>query len=380
MTAVVADRAELLALLTAEVDDFMAGRALPAYTDSAEAFMAELVTFQIALHQAGLAVVSWPPRFGGRDLDPSCAAIVARRLGQLGAPELANFVGMEVLAPALLRFASEDQLARWLPPMAEATELWCQMFSEPDAGSDLAALRTTARPDGDDWIVNGTKVWSTWGHLAHRGLLLARTGTTEERHRGITAFVVDMDSPGIEAWPLRAMTGRAEFAEVFFDDARVRSADIVGRVGGGWDVTVHILGSERGPYAVRRAAVVQTALDRVLRDARGLTLHPAVRDQLSRALISVRMLDLRIDAVVADLAEGRYPGPEAAVTKLLLTEAEQAVMAVAHHLDGLGGAAWEGDTPAVVGDYMYSLAASIYGGSAQIQRNLIAERLLGLPR
>jgi alkylation response protein AidB-like acyl-CoA dehydrogenase len=380
MTAATADLASSYETLTREVDQFMAGRPLPRYADSAESFMAELIEFQAGLHEAGLAVVSWPVRYGGRGLDPAAAAIVARRLGELGAPELANFVGIEVLAPALLRFGTEDQLDAWLPGMADASQLWCQLFSEPDAGSDLAALRTVARPCGDGWTVSGTKIWSTWGHMARWAVLLARTGTVEERHRGITAFVVDMAAPGIDARPLRAMTGRAEFAEVFLDDVRIPGSMVIGSPGQGWDVTLHILGSERGPYAVRRAAVIRAALNGVLHATRGTDLTAAARDELARAVITVRMLDLRIEAVVADLAFGRYPGPEAAVTKLMLTKAEQEVMAVAHRIESLGGLAWEGDTPAPVGDYLYSVAASIYGGSAQIQRNLIGERLLGLPR
>ena len=376
------ERVDILKGLEREVDAFMAAQPLPRYHEEAGAYMAELVDFQAGLHRAGLAVVSWPARYGGRGLDPGCAAVVARRLGQFGAPELANFVGIEVLGPALLRFATEDQLERWLPSMADATEIWCQLFSEPDAGSDLAALRTTARRSDNDggWIVSGSKVWSTWGHLARWGLLLARTGTTEERHRGITAFVVEMGAPGIGARPLRAMTGRAEFAEVFFDEVPLPDSAVVGEVGHGWDVTLHILGSERGPYAVRRAAVIRAALDGVLRAVRGRRVSADLRDEVTRAVITVRLLDQRIEAVVADLAEGRYPGPEAAITKLMLTRAEQDVMAVAHRMEGLGGLAWVGEASAANGDYLYSVAASIYGGSAQIQRNLIGERLLGLPR
>jgi alkylation response protein AidB-like acyl-CoA dehydrogenase len=380
MTATVSEPRLVHGSLIDEVDRFMGGRQLPRYTDSAERFMADLVAFQAELHQAGLAVVSWPSRYGGRGLDPGAAAIVARRLGELGAPELANFVGIEVLAPALLRFGTEAQLDSWLPAMADASELWCQLFSEPDAGSDLAALRTTARPEGDGWLVNGTKIWSTWGHLARWGVLLARTGTTDERHRGITAFVVDMTADGVDPRPLRAMTGRAEFAEVFLDGVHVPGSMVIGSPGHGWDVTLHILGSERGPYAVRRAAVIRTVLNEVLDAARQLDLSAGVRDEIARAVITVRMLDLRIETVVADLSLGRYPGPEAAVTKLMLTKAEQDVMAAAHRIRSPGGLAWSGETPATVGDYLYSVAASIYGGSAQIQRNLIGERLLGLPR
>jgi alkylation response protein AidB-like acyl-CoA dehydrogenase len=380
MTSVVAGTASSYGPLVGEVDDFMAGAVVPSDSESVDGHMAELVEFQRQLNDAGLAVVSWPAHYGGRDLDAGAAAVVAKRLGELGAPELANFVGIEVLAPAMLRFADKADLARWLPAMAAADELWCQMFSEPDAGSDLAALRTTGHRDGDGWRINGTKIWSTWGHLARWGLALVRTGTTADRHRGITAFVIDMRSEGVQARPLRAMTGRAEFAEVFLDDVFVPAEAVIGEVNKGWEVTLHILGSERGPYAVRRAAVVRAVLDRVLGHASQTRLGPLEREELVRAVTAVRLLDLRIDAVVEELSQGRYPGPEAAITKVLLTRAEQQVMALAHRVHALAGVAWLGAAPPAVGDFLYSVAASIYGGSDQIQHNLIGERLLGLSR
>jgi alkylation response protein AidB-like acyl-CoA dehydrogenase len=176
------------------------------------------------------------------------------------------------------------------------------------------------------------------------------------------------------------MTGRAEFAEVFLDDVFVPAEAVIGEVNKGWEVTLHILGSERGPYAVRRAAVVRAVLDRVLGHASQTRLGPLEREELVRAVTAVRLLDLRIDAVVEELSQGRYPGPEAAITKVLLTRAEQQVMALAHRVHALAGVAWLGAAPPAVGDFLYSVAASIYGGSDQIQHNLIGERLLGLSR
>lgn len=150
-----------------------------------------------------------------------------------GAPEIANYIAIEVLSPALLYYVDEDRLDRWLPPMASADELWCQLFSEPEAGSDLASLRCRAEPSGDGWTISGQKIWSTWGQYAKQGLILARTGTTEERHRGLTAFVIDMKSPGVDARPLVAMTEDAEFAEVFLDGVPVDRDGLVGEVGQG---------------------------------------------------------------------------------------------------------------------------------------------------
>ena len=367
-------------VLLAEVDQYVAGLDRSALPADLEKRFARLVAEQAALDKAGLAVVAWPERFGGRGLGPAEAAIVAGLLGKAGAPETINFVALEVVAPALMRHASEEQLLQWLPPMAPAEKVWCQLFSEPDAGSDLAALRTRAEPDGDDWIVTGTKLWCTWGQFADLGLLLARTGSTDSRHRGITAFVIEMNSPGIEVRPLRSMTGVSEFAEVVFDGARVAGTQIVGTVDQGWAVAMDMLSAERGSYAVRRASVVSGALSALLDQAGNRQSSTVERDLLVKATIKMRLLDLRIEEVVRQLEAGESLGPEAAVTKLLLTEAEQTVMDVCHRSLDLQGIAWTGDEHPWVEAYLYSLAASIYGGASEIQRNTIGERLLGLPR
>ena len=371
-----------LAALMAETDEFISSSYPVSGGGSLEQHFEELVRYQRALHAAGLAVVAWPTEVGGRGLKPSEAAAVAQRLGEAGMPELINFVGIEVLAPAMLAFLDESRLRRWLPPMAAADEIWCQLFSEPDAGSDLANLSTRAVAEGGGWRVSGNKVWSTWGQFAQWGLLLARTGEPETRHRGISAFVVDMSTPGIDVRPLRTMTGEAEFAEVFFDGVFLGPLSLVGRVDRGWDVALHILGSERGPYAVRRASLLRASLGRLLADARRQKPTGHRRSAVVDAVISMRLLDHRIRKVALALEDGQAPGADAALTKLLLTEAEQRIATAAHGLCGVGGIAWEpeGPTPAAVGSYLYSRAASIYGGTSQIQRNIIGERVLGLPR
>ena len=195
-----------------------------------------LVDFEHRLHDAGLAAVAWPTEYGGRGMSPLEYAIVCDELGRAEAPEVINFVGIDVIAPALLVYADAEQLATWLPLMASAEEIWCQLFSEPDAGSDLASLRTRAEKTDAGWTINGQKVWSTWAQFATWGLLLARTGTAEDRHRGITAFVIDMATPGIDVRPLTTMTGSAEFAEVFFDNVELPDTALLGELGGGWQV------------------------------------------------------------------------------------------------------------------------------------------------
>jgi alkylation response protein AidB-like acyl-CoA dehydrogenase len=369
-----------VAQLHADVDDFVAAWCPPAPAVGEREHFAHLVEFQRSLHAAGLAVVAWPHGLGGRGLGPAEAAYVARALGEAGTPELANFVGIEVLAPAMLKFGEPERLAAWLPSMADASQIWCQMFSEPDAGSDLAALGCRAERDGEGWRLTGQKIWSTWGHFADRALVLARTGTVASRHRGITAFVVDMADPGIEARPLRTMTGVAEFAEVFLDGVRVPDADVVGEVGKGWDVTLHILGSERGPYAVRRASVIRAEVNRALAVARAGGASEDARQAVLDAVVARFLLDCRLDAVVEGLERGETPGAEAALTKLLLTGADQAAFAASVELMGVGGQAWQGLMPEPIAGYLYSRSSSIYGGTSQIQHNIIAERLLGLPR
>ena len=338
-----------------------------------------LVDFQRRLHDAGLAVVSWPEAYGGRGLSPFDAIQVAEALGRAQAPELINFVATEVVAPALLTHCTDDQLARWLPAMASADRVWCQLFSEPDAGSDLASLRTRAVADGDSFRVTGSKVWSTWGQFAHLGLLLARTGTIESRHRGITAFVIEMDQPGVTVHPLETMTGVAEFAEVVFDDAVVSSADVVGEIDGGWAVALRMLDNERGSYALRRIAVLGAGLEHVLAHAGAHELTPKLRERLVDAYMTMRLLERRAAAVAARLVAGAPLDMESTLTKVAMTAAEQIVFGVAHELDGLSGVAWLAEEPESVEHFLYSRAASIYGGSAQIQRNILAERYLGLP-
>jgi alkylation response protein AidB-like acyl-CoA dehydrogenase len=365
----------------AEVESFLAAESpAPEFRSLDERFQ-YLVGYQRRLHGAGLAVPGWPVDLGGRGLDARDAVAVSSALGRRGAPELINFVGTDVLGPALLRWGDPERLVRWMPRIASADEIWCQLFSEPDAGSDLTSLRTRAERTEDGWTVNGQKVWSTWAQFATWGFLLARTGDPETRHRGISAFAIDMGSPGITIKPLVTMTEAAEFAEVFFDEVQLPHDALLGEVNGGWALAQTILNAERGPYAVRRAAVIGGAMTRLLERARDRVLDATQRRAVVQAFMDFRMLELRIDTVVEQVAAGRDTGPEAALTKQLMTAAEQSTYTALQCLLGLDGLAWSTTVmPATAEEYLYSRAASIYGGTAQIQRDIIGERLLGLPR
>ena len=363
--------------LEAEVASFVASLPEPRSFASLDDRFAHLVEVERRLHEAGLAVVAWPERYGGRGLGPEAAAVVAAALGRCEAPDVVNYLALDVVAPGLLAFATEEQLDRWLPPMPDASEIWCQMFSEPDAGSDLAGLRTTARCEGDVYVVSGTKVWSTWGQFADRGLALVRTGSPTSRHRGITAVVVDMRAPGVTVRPLVAMNGVAEFAEVFFDEVAVPVADRVGDHDDGWAVAMAMLAAERGTYPIRRGSVLRAALSRLRRQADGCG-DAEIGRAVVNAEIVMRLLDLRIAAMVGRLAAGESLGDDPAVTKMMLTRAEQTVRDA--ELRALGPEALAPADERVIEDWLYSRASSIYGGSAEIQRTLIGERILGLPR
>jgi alkylation response protein AidB-like acyl-CoA dehydrogenase len=367
--------------LVGEVGTFLAAeRPAPCFATLDDRFD-HLVGYQRRLNAAGLAVPSWPANLGGRGLGPADAAVVSRALGMGGAPELINFVGTDIVAAALLRHVDQDRLKAWMPKMAAAEEIWCQLFSEPGAGSDLAGLRTRAVAVRGGYRITGQKVWSTWAQYATWGLLLARTGTPESRHGGITAFVLPMDAPGITIRPLMTMTGSAEFAEVFLDEVHVAADAVVGEVDGGWSVAQLMLDAERGPYAVRRAAVIGASVEWVLMMARRRRLDAPTRDQVVRAVTTFRLLELRIDTLVDGLAAGVDIGTQAPVVKQLMTNAEQAVFDVSMRLRRTDVLGWDDPvTGLAIGEYLYSRAASIYGGTAQIQRNIIGERLLGLPR
>ena len=363
--------------LVDEVRRFVADHPTDALPHDLDERFRWLVDYQRELHRAGLAVPSWPEELGGRGLTFDDSIVILEELGRARSPELINFVAVEVIAPALRAFVDDARLRDWLPKMAAADEIWCQLFSEPDAGSDLASLRTRAVADGDGWIVTGRKVWSTWAQFADKGILLARTGAADSRHRGISAFVVDMHHPGIEIRPLVTMTGASEFAEVTFDDVPVDRDGLIGEVDRGWAVTLHVLANERGPYALRRAAVLRAAMRGVVEMAR--TSHdPAARGPVIDAHVAMWLLDRRIAQVAVDLQAGRSVVDGAPITKVRLTEAEQRIFDAAHRLIGLDGVAGPDDDGWVEG-WLYSRAASIYGGSMQIQRNIIGERLLGLP-
>jgi alkylation response protein AidB-like acyl-CoA dehydrogenase len=327
-----------------------------------------------ALAQAGYTGVSLPVEYGGRGLPDSYEAVVNSELAAAQAPPPPP-IGH--IAHAIADFAGDDLSRRVLPGLLDCTESWCQGFSEPGAGSDLASLATSAVPRGDVFVVNGQKIWTSGAMWAHWCLLLARTEPAEPKHRGLSMLVVDMASPGIDRREITLANGSREFAEVFFDDVEVPSANLVGKRGQGWQIAMHMLAYERGPadmgWVGRLGRVLGAALD-TARGATGSADEP-LRRRLASSLVDVQVLQWHVTRSLA-ARDHAAPGSGGSLDKLLATRVEQRL----HHvLADLAGASFVlGDQE--FADYLWSRAQSVYGGTQQIQRRILAQRILRLPR
>ena len=329
------------------------------------------------LHDAGYAGLSWPVEYGGRGGTPSQQVIFEEELGRAGAPGLANHLGIFHVGPALMTHGTDAQRARFLPPMLTAEEIWCQGFSEPDAGSDLASLRTRAVRDGDDFVVNGQKVWTTFGMIADRCQLLVRTDPEAPKHRGISCLIVDMRTPGIEDRPLRQMTGGAEFGEVFFDDVRVPAADLLGDENAGWQVTMTTLASERASVLSFHVRVQDKVRDLArLAQERGRDEDPLVRQRIGACALDAHALRLFSYASATRAEQKTATGLEGSVAKLLWSELEQRIYETAADIlgpDAVLGSPW-------LHGLLDSRSLTIAAGTSEIQKTLLAERGLELPR
>jgi alkylation response protein AidB-like acyl-CoA dehydrogenase len=322
----------------------------------------------------------WPERYGGRGASPLHVAIFNTEYARARAPQPVNRVGINLAGPTLLAHGTDDQKRRWLAPILTADEIWCQLFSEPDAGSDLASLRTTATPVDGGWLLNGQKVWTSYAQFARWGICLARTDPdAASRHAGLSYFVVDMQAPGVEVRPLRQVTGEAEFNEVVLTDVAVAEDHLVGGLGHGWSVANTTLAHERGTsFPFKEQVVHETYLQDLfeLAVANGAYDDVHVRDELVQAFVELRVLRLHNWRTLSRLGRGGEPGPESSWVKLAWTTMTQHLSASA--LDVLGPAgALDGKWSR---QWLWSGAAGIAGGTSEIQRTIIADRLLGLPR
>jgi alkylation response protein AidB-like acyl-CoA dehydrogenase len=340
------------------------------------------------LAERGLVAPHWPAPWG-LGADAAAQLVIDEELRRSGVRRPLNPIGIGWAGPTLLEGGTEAQQARWLPGILSGAKFWCQLFSEPDAGSDLASLRTRAVRDGDEWVVNGSKIWTSYAHVASYGILLARTDPDAEAHQGISYFVCPMDLDGIEVRPLVDMTGDHAFNEVFFDDVRIPADHLVGEANRGWRLAKVTLGNERVSLSGEGALWGRgpTAADLVAR-LRGHALGALERDALVRVWSEGKVLALLRDRLVAAALRGRPPGPEASVRKALADDHGQHVMGLAKDLAGASGML-EGSGPFGEGGatgaewshgFLYAQALTIGGGTAAVQRNIVAERVLGLPR
>ncbi|MET7475547.1 acyl-CoA dehydrogenase family protein [Streptomyces sp. NPDC005648] len=336
---------------------------------SLDAQVAQLGRVRRALFDAGWMRYGWPRQVGGLEGPAVFRAVLGEEVATRGLAEPGIYSMVEVLTPTLISYARPELAAEMVPLLLSGREQWCQGFSEPGSGSDLASLTTKAVQHGDTWVVNGQKVWTSLAQFAARCVLLTRTAPG---HDGITAFFVDMDTPGITVRPLRTMHGVDEFAEVFLDDVSVPADRMLGRPGDGWRLAMDLLPHERSTCFWHRVAHLYTRLDRLLAQS-----DVADDTALGAAYLALHTVRCRSHATQRRLAEGARLGPETSVDKVLLATAEQQLFETVRDL--LPGVLELDDSP-WGSEYLYSRAATIYGGTAEIQRNIIARRLLGLGR
>jgi alkylation response protein AidB-like acyl-CoA dehydrogenase len=330
------------------------------------------------LYRAGYVGMAWPVEYGGRGLNPVYDAILGEEASRADAPALpakVNYIGR-----AMWSHGTDEQKRRFLPTLLNGDDMWCQGFSEPEAGSDIASLRTRGVLEGDEWIVNGQKTWTSGADEADWCFLLARTEPDAPKHKGISCLLTRMDVAGISTRPIVLANGDPETAEVFFDDVRIPADQILGTRGEGWGIAMTTLAYERGPGDVGVIPKYQAMLRALEQEARtrGLLGDPAVRAELARAYTKGEALRLAVIEALSMRVSGRAPGSEGSITKQLWTDAEQSLQQLA--LDIVGADAWLGRADGWLSQYLWSRAGSVYGGSAQIQRNLVAQRLLGMPR
>lgn len=349
-----------------------------------DARFAVLRRWQKTLFEAGWLGIAWSREAGGQGLTHLHQLAFVEELVRAGAPQPIGLIGLEVVGPSIDRYGSDRQRAELLPRLLSGDDIWCQGFSEPEAGSDLASLRTRAVPDDDGFVVSGQKIWTSWAHEAQWCALLVRTDPSVRKQAGISYLLVDMDSPGVTTRPIRQMTGDREFCEVFLDEVRVPRRNLLGGLNEGWSMATHTLGSERAGATLRRRVELEVALDDAVAQLGGHR-SPRVLAALGRAHTAMRVLDAQTRATTDRLVADVGPSPLDSVDKLLLNDVEQTVLA---EISGLLGPlrALPGSRPNGLRsgrwahEHLYSRAASIYGGSAQIQRTIVAQRQLGLPR
>jgi alkylation response protein AidB-like acyl-CoA dehydrogenase len=347
--------------------------------------------WQRRLHEGGWAGISWPKEYGGRGATLLEQAIFNQEVARQKAPPPINVIGLGMAGPTIINHGSHEQKDRYLEKILSAEEIWCQGFSEPGAGSDLGGLRSTAILDGDSWIINGQKVWTSLAHVSDWCIFLARTDTTAPKHKGITYFLVDMKSPGIEVRPLRQITGSADFNEMFFTDVRVPRESILGEVNDGWRIAMTTLLHERGTLGFALSVGARVALDELITLARETKKNgkpaiedPTIRQRLATLHVEVEALRLNNYRALTGLMKSGIPGPEGSLSKLIWSESMQRLGDLAVEILGPAGMLekWEKNPRVNTWQFIHlrSRGHTIEAGTSEILRNIVAERVLGLPK
>ena len=339
------------------------------------------------MYEAGYVGMDWPREFGGRGASIVEQIILFQEMARAESPQFVNRGGLSMLGPTLMKHGTPAQQARFLPKILTADEIWCQGFSEPNAGSDLANLQTRALRDGDDFVVNGQKVWTSMAHVADWCFLLVRTDPNAPKHKGISFLLVDMKSPGIIIRPLRQITGEAEFNEVFFDNVRVPAENLVGRLNEGWGVALTTLAYERDLLTHIRHISLRTAVHRLVKltQERGRNADPRIRQKIAEIYIGEQALQLNGYRSLTRILKGGAPGPEGSTAKLFWSQIDQELAETATQVLGPAsqiaqGSPWAPDEGQWEFYALLARGSGIRAGTTEILRNILGERVLGLPK
>jgi alkylation response protein AidB-like acyl-CoA dehydrogenase len=343
--------------------------------------------WQRTLFDGGWAGIHWPKEYGGQGATPIEQAIFQEEMARANAPEQISVIGLMIVGPTIIAVGTEEQKKRYLAKILSCEEIWCQGFSEPNAGSDLASLSTRAVDDGDHFVVNGQKIWTSFAHIADWCLLLARTNPDVPKHKGLTALLVDMHSPGVEAKPLRQMSGEADFNEVFFTNVRVPKANVFGQINDGWTSAVATLMNERanlgsGLYVISKK-YFEGLLARVKEQVyagKPVTQDPIARQRIAQAFVDLEVYRLNTLRALSKLSKMGMPGPEGSILKLFWSDMNQKTNQIAQELLGFDGQIKSADEGKWVFNYLRCRANSIEGGTSEIMKNIIAQRVLGMPK
>ena len=351
-----------------------------------------LRAWQGKLYDAGFIGLTWPKDYGGRGLTFVEEMILHQEMALAKAPPILNVLGVGMAGPTIVAYGTEEQKRRYPAKILSCEEIWCQGYSEPNAGSDLASLQTRAVKDGEHWVINGQKVWTSLAHIADFMMLLARTDPNAPKHKGITYFLLDMKLPGVTVKPLRQMTGDAEFNEVFFDNVRLHESQVLGGVNNGWSVGLTTLMYERLALGFGLQVRLRIALDGLIELGRRMEKHgrnvvkdPLLRQKIAQLWIDTECLKYTGARAITRLLRGEMPGPEASTGKMMWVETHQRLQELAMDIQGpyaqlMRGSEWAVESGLWQHTFLRSRANSIEGGTTEIQKNIIAERILGLPK